>query len=202
MIRRGQVSSAPAIFRLARDKSGATLMEFAFVAPVFMLLLMGFFDLGQLFYARSVLSGAVQLAARNSSLETGDSAAEDASVKSMVQKVAPGATLVTSRSSYYDFSDLKRAEKWNDANGNGICDNSEAYSDENGNGSWDADIGKSGNGGAGDVVMYSATLTYDRLFKVPLMPGSKTQVLTASAIRKNQPFSEQQGYGTDTGTCG
>ena len=60
--------------KLARDESGATLVEFAFVAPTFLLMLMGLFDLGYSVYMRSALTGAVQNAARSAALETGPSA--------------------------------------------------------------------------------------------------------------------------------
>jgi hypothetical protein len=118
-----------------------------------------------------------------------------------VQKIAPGAKVTTSRVSYYDFADIGRAEAWNDRNGNGTCDHNESYTDENGNGQWDADIGVSGNGGADDVVMYTVTVQYDRLFKMPLTPGETTRTITATAVRKNQPYANQDGYGHEAGTC-
>ena len=52
------------------------------------------------------------------------------------------------------------------------------YVDENGNGSWDADIGKSGNGGANDVVMYTVSVEYDPLFPNPFVDnGTGTRTL-------------------------
>lgn len=179
---------------LGRDARGAALVEFALTAPVWIYLVLSTLDLGQLAYAKSILDGATQDAARNASLETGDTTVADALVASQVRRIAPGATVTTSRVSYYDFADIGRPEKWTDANHNGKCDNNEPYTDENGNGEWDADIGKSGNGGADDVVMYTVTVQYDRLFKMPLTPGQSTRSITSTAVRKNQPFSNQIGY--------
>jgi hypothetical protein len=85
---------------------------------------------------------------------------------------------------------------------NGICDEGEPYVDENSSGAWDEDVARSGNGGAGDVVMYTVTATYSPVFKIPFMPSAwSDRTLTATAIKKNQPFAEQTGYATTAGTC-
>ena len=44
------------------DERGATIVEFAIVAPVFLTLLLGIFDFGHAIYAQSVLQGAFILA--------------------------------------------------------------------------------------------------------------------------------------------
>ncbi|HEX7709910.1 MAG TPA: TadE family protein [Sphingomonadaceae bacterium] len=186
---------------LRKDCSGSVLVEFALTAPLWIYLVMSSLDLGQLAYAKSILDGATQDAARNASLETGDTTAADAMVAKQVRRIAPGATVTTSRVSYYDFADIGRPEKWTDKDRDGECDNSEPYTDENGNGQWDADIGKSGNGGADDVVMYTVTVTYDRLFKMPLSPGVSTRTISATAVRKNQPFASQEGYNESAGAA-
>lgn len=186
---------------LRTDCSGAALVEFAFTLPVWIILTMGTLDLGQLAYAKSVLAGATRDAARDSSLETGDTAQADATVESLVRRIAPGATVTTSRVSYYDFADIGRAEAWDDADANGTCSDGEAYTDENGNGQWDADIGVTGNGGANDVVIYTVTVEFERLFKFPLAPGQETRTISSSAVRKNQPFADQESLGSEAGTC-
>lgn len=187
---------------LARDNRAAAATEFALIAPVFFLLLSEVFNLGQMVYGRVVLDGAVQQAARGSSLETANTSAADAMVASLVRGVLPGATVTGSRKSYYDFADIARAERWSDSNNNGRCDNGEAYVDENRNGIWDNDVGVSGNGGAGDVVIYSVSVTYDPLFRIPFAPSSWGRTtLQASTVRKNQPYARQNGYGSGSGTC-
>ncbi|MCT2400456.1 TadE/TadG family type IV pilus assembly protein [Novosphingobium mangrovi (ex Huang et al. 2023)] len=192
-----------ALFARCRDdRRGVTALEFALAGPVLIILLLGIFDIGHMTYVTSVLQGAVQSVARNSALETADTATEDAYVEEMVQRVAPGATVTTSRKSYYDFADIDRPESWNDTNNNGTCDNSETYTDENKNGRWDADVGKSGNGGANDVVVYTVTMTYKPLFPIPWITDSNaTRTLEASAVKKNQPFSLQNSLGSAAGSC-
>ena len=188
--------------RLGSDSRGAAAVEFALVAPVFLMLLGVTFDLGQMVYGKSVLSGAVQQAARSAALETANTAAADSQVATMVRRVLPGASITGTRKSYFDFNDIARPERWNDANNSAACDNSEAFVDENRNGVWDRDVGASGNGGAGDVVIYSVTVAYTPLFRVPFAPGSWNRAsLKAAAVRKNQPFAKQAGYGSAAGTC-
>jgi len=188
--------------RLGGDERGATLVEFALIAPIFLMVLLALCDIGQASYANSVLAGAVQQAARTSSLETGDTTAADARVEEIVQLIAPGAEVDSSRVSYFDFADVGRPESWNDADGNGTCSKGETYVDENGNGYWDPDIGQGGNGGAGDVVIYSVEVTYPPLFGVPLIPGGTAdRTISASAVKKNQPFADQPGYGSKAGSC-
>ncbi len=200
--RAGERTPGIAPARLAAASEGVSTLEFALIAPVFLTLLIGMFDVGQMVYAKSVLSGAVQQAARVSSLETGNTTAADNMVRRIVAPVLPTNTIISTRASYYDFADIGRKERWNDINNNGSCDNGESYVDENRSGSWEADIGLSGNGGAGDVVLYTVTANYTPTFKVPFMPGMWNQrSLRATAVRKNQPYADQTRYGATSGTC-
>lgn len=189
--------------RLAGARDGIAAVEFAFVAPVLLLLLLGIYDIGHMAYVTSVLHGVAQEVARNSTLETANTATADQYASEMLQTVAPGATVTTTRKSYYDFSDISRAEAWNDSNANGKCDNAEAYTDENNNGRWDADVGVSGNGGANDAVVFTVSVTYQPLFPVPFITNysTNTRTLSASAVRKNQPYALQGKYGSKAGTC-
>jgi len=188
--------------RLAADQSGLAVTEFGLIAPVFFMLMIGLFDISHMAYAKSVFAGAVERAAREAALETGDSDEADQMVEDMIKPVLPGVSLVTGRVSYYDFADIGRAEQFTDGNGNDICDNSEPYIDENGNSAWDADIGVDGNGGAGDVVMYTVRANYTPIFSVPFMPEAwSNRSLSATAVRKNQPFGDQVAYETTAGTC-
>ena len=54
---------------LPADEQGTSVMEFGLMVTVFVGMLLGLFDLGQLAYTQAVLNGAVQEAARSSSLE-------------------------------------------------------------------------------------------------------------------------------------
>lgn len=178
------------------------MLEFALVAPVFLMLVLGTLDLGQMIYGNSVLNGAVEKAARDSALETTSTLQADNTVRSIVGPILPGAQITTSRTSYLDFLDIGRPERWNDGNNNGTCDNNESYVDENGDGLWNADIGVQGNGGASDVIIYTVNVSYTPVFKIPFMPEMWNQrTLTSSAVRKNQPYALQEAYGATAGIC-
>lgn len=197
---RGRIASL--IRRLRGDERGVTAIEFAVAGPVLMVMLLGMFDIGHMTYVTAALNGAVQRVARDATLETANVTTQDAYVTSVVQRTAPGATVATTRKSYYDFTEIAQPEPLNDRNSNGRCDNSETYTDENRNGRWDADVGVSGNGGANDVVVYTVTVTYTPLFPIPgISNRNNTRTLTASAVRKNQPFSTQGSLGSAAGTC-
>lgn len=189
-----------ACLRAARE--GAAAVEFALAAPVLLVLLIGMFDMGHMAYLNAVLNGAVEKVARDSALETANTTTSDQAVGTIMAGVAPGASVTTTRNSYYDFTDVARPEAWGDTNANGRCDNGESYTDENNNGSWDADIGRTGNGGSGDVVYLTATMTYQPLFKVPFTGNPNgTRTLKATAVTKNQPFGNQGQYSTAARTC-
>ncbi len=198
-------SAGKFLVKFLRANRGATIIEFAVVLPVFLVALLGSLDFGQLVWGQALLNGAVQDAARKSALETADIAAADAKVESMVTTILPGVDVSGERVSYYDFADIERAERWNDVNSNGNCDNGEAFTDENRSGDWDADVGVSGNGGANDVVIYSVEASFMPIVSIPLLWGSQNEkTLRAVAVRKisllrfNKNMARRQVYAIDS----
>lgn len=192
--------------RLRRDRDGVSVVEFAMIAPVLLTMLMGLLDLAFNMYTAQMLQGAIQNAARQSTLEgaAGREAAIDATVTTAVHAIAPNATLNFSRQSYSSFSEAGRPEDYEDQNGNGICDNGELFEDANGNGGWDSDTGTAGFGGARDAVVYNVTVTYERPFPVAaLIPGQgSTYTLNSTTILRNQPFGAQdERPAPQTGNC-
>ena len=185
----------PLLLRLGGDDKGITIVEFGIVAPVMLLMMLGFFDLAHTAYARSVLQGAMQMAARNSTLESGltSQTSIDNYVKNQVKLVVgSAATFTSSRLSYTDFSSVGTPERYVDTNGNGKYDAGECFEDVNGNGQWDADLGKTGQGGADDAVLYTMTVSYKRMFPMAGMLGwSANQTITASTVLRNQPYGSQ-----------
>ena len=177
---------------LWRDDIGIAATEFAIIAPTFLLMLMGVFDVAYSGYIRAVLQGAVEQAGREASLETTTTATLDAKVRDSVRAIDKVGTLTTGRLYYEKYSDIAVPEDFTDANGNGLRDSSECFIDKNGNNMWDSDVGLTGRGGAQDVVVYSASFTYSRLFPLwSLLGQPETQVITGRTILRNQPFSAQ-----------
>ncbi|WP_310531714.1 pilus assembly protein [Novosphingobium sp.] len=181
------------ICRLSHDRRGATAVEFALILPVLLMLVLGSFELGLAQYLRSVLEGAMQQAGRNSSLQSGPASQGqiDAFVRAQVQAVFPGASVEFARSNYSTFSDVSAPEDFTDSNANGRYDSGECYVDLNDNRRWDSDRSKSGQGGANDVVLYTATVTYTSTLPVAGLGLSPVQRLTSSTTLRNQPFSSQ-----------
>jgi Flp pilus assembly protein TadG len=176
---------------LRSDERGATLVEFAILLPVLLGLLMGLMDLCYQAYVQAVLEGAVQKAARDSTIEAADTATIDNRVIAAVRQVAGKATVTPSRLFYSSFSVIK-PEDFVDSNGNNKYDFGECFTDINGNGQWDMDPGRAGQGGASDVTVYKVTAAYTRIFPVARLIGLSNQVVLTAATRfKNQPYGTQ-----------
>jgi len=180
--------------RLAKVESGVTAVEFGLIAPVFLLMLLGTFNLGQAVYLQGVFHGAVQDAGRDAGLESG--AANLAVIDSLVMKrvsgIAPEGAIISSRKNYTTFNDVGTPEDFEDANNNGAYDGTECFTDVNGNSSWDEDRAINGLGGADDVVVYTADLTYNWLIPMGGFLGwADTNTVTASTVLRNQPFGSQ-----------
>jgi hypothetical protein len=190
--------------RLWGESKGATLVEFGFVGPVLIVLIMGIFDMAHTQYTNALINGALQKAGRDLTLETAgmQQAAIDELVRQQVLNVAPKTATVTfEKLSHLDFRDIGESEEFDDINNDGICNNGELFVDANGNGQWDANRGRQGIGGARDAVVYTAVVTYPRLFPMYGLVGMPdTVTLRASTVLRNQPF-DSQDRSMQTGNC-
>ncbi|MGE4430214.1 MAG: TadE/TadG family type IV pilus assembly protein [Sphingobium sp.] len=186
------------------NRRGATIVEFAIVAPVLLMILMALFDTGYYLYARAILSGEMQAAGRSSALESASEETQedlDDHVTAAVQRVVPHGALSFTRMAYGSYERAQaKAEPFIDANGNGICDDGELFEDTNNNDTYDLDGGLEGQGNARDVTIYTATLRYDRLFPLAHMLGWSNQVaVSSSTLLRNQPYDKQSV--PPEGTC-
>ena len=182
--------------RLPGDEQGATLLEFAFVMPVLVTMLMFLFDTGFYMYARSILGGEVQAAGRRSTLETATQANQDlldANVQTAVLRLVKAGQISFSRTAYKDYGRAQaKAESFTDTDGDGVCDHGEPFDDGNNNGVRDLDTGVAGQGNAKDVTIYTVTLQYDRLFPVAKLLGWSNRVsMSSTTILRNQPYDKQ-----------
>jgi Flp pilus assembly protein TadG len=193
------------LVRLKADNAGVSAVEFALIAPVLLMMVMGIFDLGHNMYTTSMLQGAIQQAARNSTIEGAASnpAGLDAIVTTAVRAISPNSTLQFGRTAYTNFSDVGQAEDFTDSDSDDICNNGEPYEDSNGNGTWDADQGIAGQGGARDAVLYTVIVSYPRMFPIArLIPGqTDTFTMQSQTVLRNQPYGLQQGDSLATGNC-
>ncbi|MDG2532826.1 TadE/TadG family type IV pilus assembly protein [Sphingomonas sp. HITSZ_GF] len=190
--------------RLREDERGTTIVEFAMIAPVMGVLLLGAFDIAHTLYLRAVLQGIVQKVGRDSSLETGLDAATqatlDAKVSGQAKALSNNATVTITRKWYRTFTNAAAAqfEPFTDTNGNGTCDGpqgstpGEPYEDNNGNGRWDSTGGNTGSGGAKDAMVYTVSVTYPSMFPLyRFIGGPTTKTVTASTVLRNQPYGDQ-----------
>ncbi len=181
---------------IAADRGGSAAVEFALVAPLLLMFMMGMSDALFNTYANSILEGAVQKAARDATLQGNNSAttnaALDARVLQLINGLAPTATASSTRRSYPNFGSVATQEPFTDGNGDGDRDPGECYTDINNNGQWDIDPGVNGDGGASDAILYTMTVTYPRSFPAyALLGGNRNISITSSTILKNQPWADQ-----------
>lgn len=181
---------------LRSDTAGATIVEFAMVAPVFFGVIMFIFDAAYMLYARAMLDGEVAAVGRASTLETANDTTRadlDAQLAERMSRLVPHGTLGFERVAFNRYGLAQsRAEPFVDNNNNNRCDNGESFLDLNGNSRHDLDGGRSGGGGARDVVIYTVTLRYERLFPVAGLFGFDPEVaLQSQTLLKNQPFDQQ-----------
>lgn len=182
--------------RLGIENSGISAVEFGLVAPVLLLMMMGFFDLAHRAYALTVLQGAVEDAGRRSTLQSGTAniSSIDAAVTKVVRPILGNDAVFTpGRTSYTTFSDVGTPERFVDkAPFNNKYDPGECFEDANGNGVWDADRGKNGQGNAQDIVVYKISVSYPRMFPMAgLLGWPENETVGASTVLRNQPWAAQ-----------
>ncbi len=188
--------------RLAQDSAGVSVTEFGLIAPVVATMLLGSMDAGHTLYMRTVLDGAIQDIARDSSLEDGGilskQEAIDARITAQIKKLNNNATVTIKRRYYRNFTNAYNAdaEEFTDTNHDGECNNGEPYVDVNLNDTWDSDGGDAGQGGAKDVSIVTVSVTYERLFPMAALAGLPENVtVAANTVLANQPYGDQAQYG-------
>ncbi len=189
-------AASPRRFRfLRRNEDGATLVEFALIAPTLMLFVMGIIEVAMVLFVSSLLEGSVREAGRYGI--TGyvyQGFDRIAIIRKIVEQNTIGLVdmekVKIETLTYQSFSAVGQPEPFSDTNGNGQRDAGEAFNDVNGNGTWDDDMGVNGAGGPGDIVVY--TITYDwpllTTFLGDLMGRAGIMQLSASYAVRNEPW--------------
>ncbi len=182
----------PFLRRLRRNEAANSVVEFALTAPLFLIILLGILDFSWQFYAKLELQGVVNAAARAATLEGNalSQTALDSEVRRKVLNVFPRGEVTFVRKAYDSYSEVGDPEAFTDGNGNGRYDSGECFEDVNGNASWDADRGQTGNGGAEDIVLYTASLKMTRVLPIwKFMGQSEQSTLVASTVLRTQPYN-------------
>ncbi|MFM5914299.1 pilus assembly protein [Chakrabartia godavariana] len=184
---------------LRRNERGAAIVEFAFVAPAFLTLLMAGLDLGYREYLQAVIAGTVESVARKSAVGGMTSEEVDAEIVARVKEILPASSrndpsaIVITKKSFDNFSNIGNPEKiTSDTAPVGSYNVGDCYEDANRNGAYDASGGSTGIGGAEDVIYYKVDVAFPRLFPMAgLLGWSPTQSSTVNTIVRNQPYGAQ-----------
>lgn len=185
---------------LLRREDGVTIVEFAFVLPVMLMLIGGLMEIGYLTFARSTLESAVLTAARQSRVNDCPNENAEAIEKGITDRMslvlsADGMPPVVKVDSYGgDFGDVGNPEPFDDLDGNGQRDDGEGFTDVNGNGEWDADMGSDGDFGSfGEVVRFTASYNVPSLLPfvaAQINDGKDYYSIELVTVVRNEPFKD------------
>ncbi|MEM8799507.1 MAG: TadE family protein [Pseudomonadota bacterium] len=179
---------------------GSAAIEFAFIVPIFLLLVFGLYEVGYFFFAKNVLERSVRNAARQGItgyVPCGMS--RQAFITQIIDQAMLGFSGVENREVtqkvYPSFDTVGEGEPFEDDNGDGKRNGGEEFTDVNGNGLYDEDLGEAGLGGPGDIVLYSAEYEVDTIvsFANGILGGNDTITLVASVAVRNEDSVEDVG---------
>lgn len=191
------------ISHIVRNDTGAAIVEFALIAPILCVTVLGLYDFSYNYYAESIIEGAVQKAGRDSTVESyaNDPSKLDDKVRDAVQNLVYDAEVTFTRTGYTEYSDMNRAEDFTDTNGDGVCNANEPFEDTNGNGTHDDSRALDASDGARNAVMYQVDATYNRAFPLGGLIGLEpTVTVSARTVLRNQPFSKDEDVAA-VGNC-
>jgi Flp pilus assembly protein TadG len=177
-----------------KNNSGSMVVEFALLAPVFFYMIFGIIEIFSFMLADGILESAVRQAGRSglTGYNPVGVSREDFIRQQVEDKVffinadnLDFETLV-----YSSFSNINQPEPFTDSNNDSYYDIGEPYTDINANGQWDDDMGVVGSGGAGDIVVYKLSYTWEFMtpFIGAFMSDDGTMDIVANAVVKNEPF--------------
>ncbi|EXS71827.1 TadE/TadG family type IV pilus assembly protein [Sphingobium sp. Ant17] len=180
--------------RLAVDQRGASVPEFALILIPLCLILFGGLEIGYQIYVRSVLLGAMERATRLTTLQTVDSTAVETDIEATIKRLAPNATVRTTKGSFLQYSQINAMERLTkDTNNNATLDSGDCWEDVDDNGVRNVVTeGKTGIGGADDIVRYNTVVTYNRILPIYRFTGiGNTATLSATTMTRRQPYELQ-----------
>jgi hypothetical protein len=182
--------------RLRDREDGSPAAEFAFVAPIMILLVVGTIEFGMIMFVTILMESGLRDAARYGI--TGSEFGKMSRMERIVEIINDRTLGLVDISEadiqilvYPDFGQIGDGEDFVDGNGNGTYDAGETFTDANGNGVWDSDIGQSGPGASGQVVLYRIEYAWNLLtpLAAPLIGEGGKFTLSASIAVRNEPYN-------------
>lgn len=192
------------LHKLVRDRSGATTVELAILLAPMLAVIMGFSELGYQSYVRSNLAASLNDVARTAVVEdprlAGGGTLEErikAEVKGRMAVLVDNGVYDFKIENFKNFGAIDKPEALvTDRNSNGRYDSGDCWEDSNPNERFDTSSGRSGIGGADDVVLYDVRLTAPHLFPVmAVLTTNATFSVRANALVRTQPYANQRQPG-------
>lgn len=183
------------ISKLKHCAKGVTAIEFAIIAPVALMILMGTVEISLMMYAIVILEGATFQGSRTGKTGYVEGAlTQEQTIIARVEDYAGilldiNALQITSKS-YSNFGNIEQGEPFVDLDGDGVRDSGENFTDTNGNGVYDDDLyDTAGYGGARDITVYTVSYPW-QVFTPMLAPffNNGTMTLSARTVVKNEPY--------------
>jgi hypothetical protein len=177
---------------LAAEKRGSAAVQFALIAPVLLLLIVGSFEYAVVMFVSGTLESAVLEASRYGATgyEEGGGSRMDrirAMITDRTLGIVNGATADIDTYVFPNFGSITAPEPFTDLNGNGKWNGGEPFVDLNGNGSRDSGGGAPGPGDACEVVLY--VVTYQTQSITGLLRAVMGRITHhASVAVRNEPF--------------
>jgi Flp pilus assembly protein TadG len=181
--------------RMMRCEDGITALEFAFIAPAFLLIIMGIIEFSLIMFTTTVMESATNTTSRlgKTGYDPSGVTRQQAIMNSITSRTAgllDPAKISLSSTVYSDFNDVGQPEPCVSpatAPCPGVAGTN--FVDVNGNGAWDSDMGQAGLGNAGDVVVYSVSYPWPIMSPLVVPILGSTFTITVRTVVRNEPFS-------------
>ena len=181
--------------RFCNNDSGITAVEFAFVLPVLLFFIFGILEFSMVFMAANVLENAANTGTRTGKTGFVDqNISREQTIRNTINQrlsgfLDPAKILIVTRV-YKAFGDIGKPEPYVDRNNSGSYDTGDTYTDVNSNGSWDSDMGTTGLGVAGEVVVYEISYPWQVMtpFMSQILADDGLINLTSHIVVRNEPY--------------
>jgi hypothetical protein len=185
------------LVELLGERAGGSAAEFAVLAPILFLAVIGIIELAVLLTVQVLLEGSIREASRfGITGYTPTGVTRDQQIRNVIAQYTVGLVDMTrvtiDTRVFQSFGSIVRPEPCFKYTSPGVCDTSDPHNwvDVNGNGRWDDGNGTQGSGSSGDIVLY--TIYYRHHIMTPLMQrliGYNGYVsLEASVVVRNEPW--------------
>ncbi len=179
--------------RFRKQKDGATALEFALIAPIFLFAIMGIFEIALVMFYSTILEGATNFGARvgkiNPDAASGQTRNEYifSQITHQLSGAIPVDQLQFSIKTYNNFGSVGQPEPCLAGSCTTSTTDPSQYTDVNGNGHWDADQGTASESAPGAIVQYE--IAYNYHFFTPLVGQffPNPLVIKGITVVRNEP---------------